>query len=463
MQHKRIPPATPEEAAGRELVGKADPIAYLEGDTDFLHTKNSGHFADKAFELKFAPVIKSVSYLNLTQMPIWVTDHDNLPFCVTPSRVAERQLTLGQGATELVDEVSSQGDEFIIIQTHRYSRDAVRQIREMYKKTKNPSRLLSYLYEKSKTGQSDLYGIVYSRLLRFKASEIRAHNKGFYCQTADVWMTTDPHNTTHPVASRNKRDMMDQVLDTHALAHKLGVVVDFVVNTPVRTQRFFNFLGNVYEITSRPDPLRDNGIYLYQSKNAVGTVTALDVVEEFTPLEELNEHQHFYTTASDAKTLGNSDGIVKVLEAQVRMKRTTLEEMKTIQEAKNLEASAELENIKNANRILTEENTRIAVERDREIAALKHTHALEIAQLNISVKREEVQLDERKTTQELHRENIKDFYDTKQMTRKDVNEGTKFAYGIATAVFGFFVAVGTWLVSRMGKTKAIAGLAGLLL
>lgn len=458
MSYERIPPATEQEKNNRELNDKVRSIPHLEGATDFLISRNSDNFTEQAFLCGYSVVEKSQSYMNLTAHPIWVTDRDNIPLCIMPL------MSPGSpSASSMREQVNSVGEEFIIIQTLHYSADALRQIKSMFQKSTNPSRLMRYVHERSKNlPNGGLHGFTFTRLLRFKLSEFRKNDKGLYSHDGDVWMSADQNSTAHPFADFNALKALDQLLDIHALTRKLGLVVDFVLNSPVPAQRFFTFLGRVYEITSKPDPVRENGIYVYQTKDAVGVVKAVDIVEEFTPYDELIENQNFYTTANDAKTMGNSEGLFKAMETRLRMSKLAMEEQKIRYEAENTTSAQELERLKQDNRRLDEDNKRIAADREKQITELKHTHSLEIAALTIQTKREEVQLDSRKTTREIERDAIKDHYDQKQMLRKDVSEGTKFAYGIATAAFGFVVALGTWLVTRMGKSKAAAGIARLL-
>lgn len=460
MEAQRVPPATAQEKANREISDKPVLVPFVEGSVDFHHGKNTGALAVKMVDLNFAPVVKSQSYMNLMATPVWVTDRNNVPFCIPIAKGGDRHHTYNGSPAEVLSEIGGQGESFIVVQTFQYSADGVRQILDMYQRTKNPSRFLQYLYEKAKLPQAELYGIHFSRLIRLSGADLRRNSQGLFNYLADLWITLDPSHTSHPYANFDQKKAMDDVLDVYALGHKLGLVVDFVLNTPIPAQRYFSFLGSVYEVTSRPDPLRENGIHIYQSKDAVGAVQAVDILESFTSMEQLMESVHFFSTANDAKMMGNAEGLYKSLDSRMRMRKAEFEEYKTIKETEQLNLKMELETQKGKNAQLEEDNRQLASQRERDIASMKHTHALEIAALSITTKREEVILDQRKTAQEQERETIKDFYDNKSYQRKDVNEGTKFAYGIATAAFGFVCAVGTYLASRMGKTKALAGLSG---
>lgn len=169
-----------------------------------------------------------------------------------------------------------------------------------------------------------------SASLLLSSSVLKEHGGIVYLREVDLQISIlDSYATPpHPFSpgGREYHTRVDNPLfesDTN-----MAFSLELIDNEGVISTKYLNHLGEVYAILPERNPHRSSGLYI--TKN--GTATALgkrkELDVEHVPLDKVHERLgQLYTTAADAKALGNADAIQKrELEAtEARLKREELE------------------------------------------------------------------------------------------------------------------------------------------
>jgi hypothetical protein len=213
----------------------------------------------------------------------------------------------------------------------------------------------------------------------------------------------------HPYGEAGKRLQLIEASGLETRGMGFGYTIDLVDNARKYGDRYINIAGVVYRITAGQDPLRRDGVYVVSNAPAHGILETRDVVSKHYPFEGADEALGIYATEEDARVLGDQTLAQKRelvdLERQLNIERLDLQRNKQVHEREMLDKDAELK-------------------------SLQRRHEEDMAEM-----------ERRKASEDIERQRLKDYYESRSYVRKDSSEALKLIPTIMVGLGAIFMAV----------------------
>jgi len=258
-----------------------------------------------------------------------------------------------------------------------------------------------------------------------QASEI-CKLKACYCPQVDLLLTSkdySPH-IPHPFSPEGRT--LQQFKDVGGQIKHSGVVIELVDNEKKYGKRFIKIGKDFLEIDPIEDPSKPSAAYITYIAHKDGSVV---MTPHAMTMSDAQEKMGFYPTLEQAMSDDQTEQLSK---KQLNIAQTQLEKLKSIN-------GLEIEQAKRE----TELHKTKAIEREKELEAIRHNHELETLRLKKETAEAEAELKRLKIEnekikeeinnrsaffEEMIKENSKlrdDYYDARSANRKDSNELVK--------------------------------------
>lgn len=258
----------------------------------------------------------------------------------------------------------------------------------------------------------------------FSYAELKEHGK-LYCPNTDNLICLGIYNPSHihPFSHEGKAyNEYYNFVDSRKVS---GIFVEIIDNESTVSSRFMHVAKEVFELPVHKDPQRASGVYFTRAVNDRLNQTHLH--PEFIDFTEAEEKLGLYKNKEDAVSGGNPEILIK---------------------REHNELERKLEDLRRNNNILKEELKTKELQRDEQLAGIKHQHELEQARSNREMAELQIQLETSKRTNAMLNEQLAarsavrtDYYEHRSSDRKDSSELIKSGLLVVTsalALYGIF-------------------------
>lgn len=273
-------------------------------------------------------------------------------------------------------------------------------------------------------------------------NDLRTMGGVLYLPNLDVQVSilSDEQTPPHPFSTRGRRDRATAAMtgekDASGFHYRIKIIDPHNSFGP----RFININGQVYRIpTTVPDPdgILHDGVWVLSSVAAVGDVEQRVKDARYYSFEEAEKALGLYRTKVEAETLGNPEDIyrreqqefshrLKMEEAELRNKRTLLDNERVDLERRRMEEERVLE------------DTRRELERERDA----QKRWIQDREFRFSLLEHEYRTREQLLKQESLYQ--KEGYERRSLARKDRSEVVKYVPVIIAAIGGLIAAYQKW-------------------
>lgn len=264
---------------------------------------------------------KETTYLNLTDIPLFMQDNLNIISVIDPITNKHEWVNSGEHHT----------NSFIIVDTYRYPNMHAARKNLMLISNRFSNRydekfsheayaLHKVLSDAIKNKESSHNGPILVRLKR--AYSVTDHYKNrMYISSHDIVVTNKQENiyTPHPLSIEREIGKMEgedslpgKILDKPAI-QSYKVEIELIDNDCAIGERYIYVFGQPVKIRPHKNPNKVDGAYMYNYLNG----DKAKITPVFTPLEEL-ESVHIYKTKEDAIHSGDPELRIKAINIETK-------------------------------------------------------------------------------------------------------------------------------------------------